>query len=222
MKKEVLTLKEYQGFQKAYDFFNRILFAGSLPQVLVTLQRHANTRGYFSPERFKGRVENAAVHELALNPDTFTGRTDELILSTLTHEMCHVWQETYGEPSRQGYHNREWAMKMREVGLQPTTTGEPGGKETGQAVTHYILPDGRYAQAFAKLADTGFQLRWQSLPFGPNIAKLSHGATCGFSSPERRFEGRWGENFAEKEAWSLRKEAAGVRMLIETRLSNSS
>jgi hypothetical protein len=166
MKKEVLTLKEYQGFQKAYDFFNRILFAGSLPQVLVTLQRHANTRGYFSPERFKGRVENAAVHELALNPDTFTGRTDELILSTLTHEMCHVWQETHGEPSRQGSHNREWAMKMREVGLQPTTTGEPGGKETGQAVTHYILPDGRYAQAFAKLADTGFQLRWQSLPFG--------------------------------------------------------
>jgi hypothetical protein len=57
MKTAVITLKEYQGFQKAYDFFNRELFAGSLPQVLVTLQRHANTRGYFSPERFKGRIE---------------------------------------------------------------------------------------------------------------------------------------------------------------------
>jgi hypothetical protein len=55
---------------------------------------------------------------------------------------------------------------MREVGLQPTSTGEPGGRETGQSVTHYILPDGRYTQAFAKLADTGFLLRWQSLPFG--------------------------------------------------------
>jgi hypothetical protein len=156
MKTEVITLKEYQGFQRAYDFFNRELFADSLPQVLVTLQRHANTRGYFSPERFKGRVVKAAVHELALNPDTFTGRTDELILSTLTHEMAHVWQETYGEPSRRGYHNRQWAEKMREIGLQPSNTGEPGGMETGQSMTHYILPEGRYAKAYAKLAGTGF------------------------------------------------------------------
>jgi hypothetical protein len=166
MNKAVITLQEYQGFQKAFDFLNRELFAGSLPQVLVTLQRHANSRGYFSPERFKGRVEKQTVHELALNPDTFTGRTDEMILSTLVHEMCHVWQETYGEPSRRGYHNRQWASKMREIGLQPTTTGAPGGMETGQAVTHYILPDGKYTKAFAKLAVTGFKLRWQSLPFG--------------------------------------------------------
>jgi hypothetical protein len=164
MKTAVVTLKEYQGFQRAYDFFNRELFAGSLPQVLVTLQRHANTRGYFSPERFKGRIDRQTVHELALNPDNFTGRTDALILSTLTHEMAHVWQETYGEPSRRGYHNRQWAGKMCEIGLQPTSTGEPGGKETGQSVTHYIIAEGRYAKAYAMLAATGFQLHWQSIP----------------------------------------------------------
>ena len=164
MNKTIITLKEYQGFQKAYDFFNRELFAGGLPQVLVTLQRHANSRGYFSPERFKGRVEKASVHELALNPDTFMGRTDAMILSTLVHEMCHVWQETYGAPSRRGYHNQQWAAKMREVGLQPTTTGKEGGAETGQAVTHYIIPGERYATAYAKLAATGLQLNWQSLP----------------------------------------------------------
>ena len=105
MKTEAFTRTEYQGFQKAYDFFNRELFDGSLPQVLVTLQRHANTRGYFSPERFHGRIDQSAVHELALNPDSFTDRTDEMILSTLTHEMVHVWQETCGNPSRRGYHN---------------------------------------------------------------------------------------------------------------------
>jgi ribosomal protein S27AE len=164
MKTAVITLKEYQGFQRAYDFFNRELFAGNLPQVLVTLQRHANTRGYFSPERFKGRIDRQTVHELALNPDNFTGRTDEMILSTLVHEMCHVWQQTYGEPSRRGYHNRQWAEKMREVGLQPTSTGEPGGMETGQAVTHFIILEGRYARAYAQLAASGFQLHWQSLP----------------------------------------------------------
>src|SRR6266481_9364061 len=174
MKIEAFTRTEYQGFQKAYDFFNRELFEGSLPQVLVTLQRHANTRGYFSPERFHGRIDTAAVHELALNPDGFTGRTDELILSTLAHEMAHVWQQAHGKPPRKSYHDRQWAAKMREIGLQPSSTGEPGGKETGQSVSHFIIPGGRYAKAYAKLAASGFQLHWQSVPAsGEGRAKKS-------------------------------------------------
>ena len=88
---EAITPAEYRAFQDAYDFFNAELFAGSLPHVLVTLQRHANTRGYFAPERFTGRMEKAAAHELAMNPDTFTGRSDEDILSTLAHEMAHAF-----------------------------------------------------------------------------------------------------------------------------------
>jgi hypothetical protein len=164
MNPAVVTLTEYQGFQEAYDFFNRELFGGSLPQVLVTLQRQANSPGYFSPERFSGRIDEAVVHELALNPDNFIGRSDELILSTLVHEMCHVWQQTHGKPPRRNYHDRQWAAKMREIGLQPSHTGEEGGKETGQSMSHYILPDGRYAEAFAKLAAQGFQLHWQSVP----------------------------------------------------------
>src|SRR5437763_17003459 len=105
MQKEAYTQLEYQGFQKAYDFFNRELFGGSLPQVLVTLQRHAKTRGYFPPERFTGRINNVAVHELALNPDGFAGRTDEMILSTLKHEMARVWRQTHGERPRRRCHD---------------------------------------------------------------------------------------------------------------------
>jgi hypothetical protein len=35
---------------------------------------------------------------------------------------------------------------MKEIGLQPSTTGEPAGKETGQSVTLYILPAGLLRQ----------------------------------------------------------------------------
>jgi SprT-like family len=178
-----ITVTEYQGFQRAYDFFNRDLFGGVLPQVLVTLQRHAKTRGYFSPERFSGRVDASAVHELALNPDTFTGSTDEVILSTLVHEMCHVWQQTHGKAPRKGYHDRQWAAKMREVGLQASSTGEEGGAETGQSMTHYVIPDGRYAKAYAKLAGSGLQLHWQSVPAsGEGKAKKS--SKTKFTCPE--------------------------------------
>jgi len=159
----LITQVEYQAFQDAYDFFNAALFDGGLPQLLVTLQRRGRSYGYFAAERFTGRREAGAVHELALNPDGFTDRSDEAILSTLVHEQVHVWQHTCGIPPRRGYHDRQWGAKMREVGLHPSDTGLPGGKQTGQHMSHYIVPDGAYAQAYTRLCATGFTLHWQSL-----------------------------------------------------------
>jgi predicted SprT family Zn-dependent metalloprotease len=158
---DTITQAEYKALQQAYDFFSAKLFAATLPDVLVTLRRHAKAYGYFSPERFIGRTEKEAAHELAMNPDHF-GRTDELILSTLVHEMVHVWQKAHGTMPRRGYHDRQWAAKMKEVGLHPSDTAQPGGKETGQNVGHYIIDGGAFSVAFAKLQATGFKLRWQS------------------------------------------------------------
>ena len=100
---EAVTPAQYRAFQQAYDFFNEELFRNTLPQVMVTLQRKAKAKGYFSPDRFVGRIDKSAAHELAMNPDCFTGRDDEGILSTLAHEMVHVWQQSECRPpSRPG------------------------------------------------------------------------------------------------------------------------
>ena len=71
------------------------------------------------------------------------------ILQTLGHEMAHHWQFTFGKPSRSGYHNKEWAAKMIEIGLIPSDTGAPGGKTTGEKVSHYIAEAGPFALACA-------------------------------------------------------------------------
>ena len=151
-----ITQTEYCSFQLAYDFFNTELFRGTLPAVLITLQRHSKAYGFLAPEKFIGRSEETATHELALNPDHF-GRTDEAILSTLVHEMVHVWQVTHGKPPRKSYHDRQWASKMVGIGLQPSSTGEPGGKETGVKVSHYVIEGGPYVQAFTRLKASGFE-----------------------------------------------------------------
>ena len=130
-----ITQKEYRAFQAAFDFFNLRLFGGSVPQVLITLQRRAGMRGYVACERFAARLAPGAVHELALNPNTFVGCTDRGI-ALLVHEQVHVWQVTHGTPSRSGYHNREWADRMQQLGLAPSATGQPGGRETGQRMSH--------------------------------------------------------------------------------------
>jgi SprT-like family protein len=152
---------EYASFQQAYDSFNAALFGGSLPDCLITLQRKKGARGYFWGAIFTARLGDGAIDEIAMNPETFD-RTDTEIISTLVHEMCHLWQHHHGKPTRNGYHNKEWAAKMRAIGLIPSATGQPGGKPTGQRMTHYIDPSGPFAAHAANLISAGFALRWQA------------------------------------------------------------
>ena len=78
---------------------------------------------------------------------------------------------------------KKWAAKMKEIGLQPSTTDEPGGKETGQSVTHYIIAGGPYAKAYAKLKARGFRLHWQSTP-AEEGAKAKKASKTKYTCPE--------------------------------------
>ncbi len=147
------TEEQAAAYQKAFDHFNKTLFGGKLPFAYLNFSRHAGAKGFFAAGRWgKAGTKNGEdrLHEISLNPDLLL-RPPVEYYATLVHEMCHHWQQVFGSPSRNGYHNLEWARKMVEVGLMPTDTGEPGGKPTGQRVTHYIEPGGRFMKAFETL-----------------------------------------------------------------------
>lgn len=148
------TVTTYGELNRAYDFFNDRLFGGELPRCLITMQRHKGSYGYFCPEQFGSR-DGEVADEIALNPVHFSTRTVRQTLSTLAHEMAHLWQKHFGKYPRRAYHDRQWAKKMREIGLQPSSTGMPGGKETGAKVSHYIVEDGPFARAFAEFEQLG-------------------------------------------------------------------
>lgn len=152
------TQLAYGELQQAYDFFNQTLFGGRLPPCLITYQRKSRTYGYFSGDRWSGGKKIA--DEIAMNPMHFQERSQAEVLSTLVHEMVHLEQHHFGTPSRTGYHNKEWAGWMERIGLIPSNTGEPGGKQTGQQMTHYIEDQGKFAGAYAQLVDQGFKLSW--------------------------------------------------------------
>jgi hypothetical protein len=162
MPPEPITKVEYNGLQAAFDHLNRELFGGALPNVLIVLQRHAHSRGHFSASKYASRGGPGKQHELALNPDHFVERTDEEIVSTLVHEMVHLWQHRFGRPAKRAYHNREWAAKMKAIGLYPSKTGAPGRKETGAQCSHYILRPGPFEQSYERLAATGWKLNLES------------------------------------------------------------
>lgn len=180
--KKSLTIQQYTTLDDAYKFFNKTLFKNDLPQVMLLLHRKGKRNlGYFHPERFVSREEVAKreakkikstdvhyIDELSLNPDNFIGCSDTAILSTLVHEMAHVWRHhcyTEKEPPRGGYHDKVWGNKMEEIGLMPSNTGDEGGKKTGQQMHHYIIKSGKFeTQALIFLKNKSIKLT--SYPLG--------------------------------------------------------
>lgn len=200
------TRKLMAQFQKAYDFYNKELFVGELPPCLITLQRKSiNVRGYYSPKRFGSNQSDETIDEIALNPQFFVGKDPTTPLSTLVHEMCHLWQFTSGQKkSRGGYHNKEWRDRMIASGLTPSSTGEPGGKMTGQKMTHYPTPNGSFLKATKKLRNRGFSIDW----YEPDHMGKSAQTRFKFVCPECE-DAAWG-----KEGLNISCDKCNQRMLI--------
>ena len=157
------TTRNYTELTAAYDHFNAELFDRKLPPCLITMQRKNKALGYFAGGRFGTRDGQEITDEIALNPTHFMGRTVKDVLSTLVHEMTHVEQHHFGKPTRPGYHNKQWAGLMRAVGLIPSNTGAPGGKDVGQQMTHYVEAGGRFERSCRALIDRGFTLPYVEL-----------------------------------------------------------
>lgn len=151
------TVEQFLKYQAAYDHFNRTLFGGSLaPCLLVFRDGRARpgfvTLGHFAPHRWtRGeRDDSPRCHEISLNPEALRRPVAET-MGTLVHEMAHQWQQDHGKPPSGGYHDRQWAAKMIDVGLVPSNTGQPGGKQTGRQMTHYVQAGGPFERALAAM-----------------------------------------------------------------------
>ncbi len=76
---------------------------------------------------------------------------------------------------------------MELVGLIPSNTVEPGGKTTGQQMTHYVTKDGPFERAFLKMPES-VSLPWLtgSLPDNArtpskNKNKVKYVCECGIT-----------------------------------------
>jgi predicted SprT family Zn-dependent metalloprotease len=142
------TQSQFGAYSAAFDYFNDALFGGHLPHSMLNFSRKAGSVGFFAPDRWSRGGDRT--HEISLNPDLLDMNPRE-VFQTLVHEMVHLWQRTYGKPASRGYHNREWAVAMKRVGLMPSSTGKPGGSTTGQKMSDYVIPGGAFEQAFAAM-----------------------------------------------------------------------
>lgn len=156
------TNETYGPLQRAYEVLNRRLFDEELPNCRFVLKRRRNCQGYFVPGCI-GRMDGRKADEIVLNPAYFDAEIEAGVLATLAHVMTHAWQFYEGTPGRRGYHNLEWAEKMREIGLQPSDTGKPGGMETGDRVQQYVVPGGKFDSAVKALLANQWDIVWRDV-----------------------------------------------------------
>jgi hypothetical protein len=152
------TADKYITLEDAYQFLNKRLFNNNLGECVITLAGSGVRKGFFIKDSFKEQDDRETRDEIALNPETFAGRTDAEILSTLAHEMVHKWQHHYGKPGKNAYHNKEWAKEMKRIGLKPFNILNPD-RETGPACAHTIIEDGLFVQVYQELAAKGLKLK---------------------------------------------------------------
>lgn len=139
-----ITTQQYSKLDEAYNYFNKHLFDNKLPDSIITLNAKGKTTGYLHYNKYKYKDGRSNLSELAFNPLEFESKDETEVYQTLVHEMVHLWQMIFGEPSRKTYHNREWAYKMIDLGLQPSSTGLPGGRITGQSMSDYVIEGGLF------------------------------------------------------------------------------
>lgn len=161
------TEEFYNFWTYLYSFYNQHLFNSELVDVMITVTRKKNTMGYFSPKRWENNSDEEnkqIVGELAMNPSFFKGYNVVEIMQTLVHEMCHVWQFQFGKVTKQmynGYHNKQWANKMIEIGLYPSDTGKEGGKMLGYKMNDYVIENGLFQKTTSILQTlTDFKSLW--------------------------------------------------------------
>jgi hypothetical protein len=152
---------EYRALDLAFDHFNGALFDGRLPRCLLTIEsgRRASL-GYYVPDKFTN-AEGEEIAQINLNASYFAARSLLDTLSVLVREMVHHEQHTFGKAARRGYVDRDFAARMRRVGLQCSDTGIPYGKPVGEGIGHYIIANGPFHTAATDLLEQRhFRIEW--------------------------------------------------------------
>lgn len=180
------TLKLFGALQGAYNYFKVRLFKDRLSPAVLTLNRNTRSGGYYMRSAWVDETQNV-LPEINISPATLQLSPLD-VMSILVHEMTHHFQHLHGNPGRAGYHNKEFAKFMFCLGLQCSSTGEPGGKQTGERMSHFVLPGGTFHNAFEQMPNEyllpfkDFNLQKKFTSFSIKKIKIKYQCTgCGIN-----------------------------------------
>jgi hypothetical protein len=162
------SVEQSESLIQAFDYLNKELFKGILARPMLIFTRNPKILGgYYSAQKWFNPAGDG-VDEIAINANSMIEGDEIELFQVLIHEMSHQWQENYGSPGRGGYHNREWADKVLEIGLKPINVQDPDA-ETGDSISTVLVKGGR---AMIVLANMPEEI---SIPFYAEVMAMPDG-----------------------------------------------
>lgn len=143
--KEVKTSQElYSKIQTVIDLIDKRFFSGAkrekIPQVVFAINNKCRSCvvAYVQADALYDKKTDTKLQYMGINPD-YLDRPIGEIVSTICHELCHVYEHAYIHIPRGGYHDKQWAELMRDCGLEPKYLNS-----SKTAVSHTIIKDGEF------------------------------------------------------------------------------
>lgn len=156
----------YQELNVIFERFNKMFeeYLGDkldAEDIIFTLQRKNKMIGCLIHNAFE-HTNGSFKHEISLNPEYFTVKPKIEILRVFCQELLKLYRIYFGDPEtlKIDFYDADWGAFMLVVGLVPSSTGKPDGKDTGKKMSSYILPDGPFLALCNELADEGLLIDW--------------------------------------------------------------
>lgn len=118
------TVSLYKSLQNAIDYAEEYFFTSkgkkAFPKIVLSLDsscRRSCVASVVVKYLYDKKIKEI-LQFMTFNPDYFD-RTTEKILSTVVHELCHIYEIAYIHTPRSGYHSKKWEALMLECGLSP-------------------------------------------------------------------------------------------------------
>ena len=153
-KKELKTSGElYTKIQLVIDSLDKSFFSGkkkeSIPQLVFAINNKCKSCvvAYVQPDALYDKKTDTKLQYMGINPD-YLDRSIGEILSTICHELCHVYEHAYIHIPRGGYHDKQWATLMEECGLEPIYNNT-----SKTSVHHKIVPGGAFEKFVADFTE---------------------------------------------------------------------
>lgn len=105
-------------FEGTFNILNKIYFEDKLPRIIITIQSSPKSYGYITVNKV-WRDNEASYHEINISAE-YLNRNIEDVLSTLMHEMVHLYCIVNGiaDTSNGGrYHNKKFKEEAEKRDL---------------------------------------------------------------------------------------------------------
>lgn len=143
-KENKYTMQVYGKMQFCMNLIEKRFFLDKgkekLPKVVMAINNRCNSCvvAYIQYGALYDKSSKEKIQYFAINP-AFLNRSVPEILSTICHEICHIYENEYIHIARGGYHDKIWASLMTDCGLDPIYLNA-----SKTAVTHKIIEGGEF------------------------------------------------------------------------------